>query len=78
MTNNTTGKFRALGNIGDILIKLGDLEEAGKMFHRQLAIARHSRERLLEATACGALGLVHRLMKKFDKASGEYKKTVIF
>lgn len=70
MTNNTTGKFRALGNIGDVLIKIGDLEEAGKMFHRQLGIARQSRERLLEATACAALGLVHRLMKKYDKALG--------
>lgn len=70
MTNNNNGKFRALGNIGDVLIKMGDLDEASKMFQRQLQIARQLRDRNLEASACGSLGLVNRLMRKFDKALG--------
>lgn len=40
------------------------------MYHRQLGFARQSRERGMEAAACGALGLAHRLLKKFDKALG--------
>lgn len=41
MTQHSQGKFRALGNIGDVLIKMGDVEEAVKMYQRQLGFARH-------------------------------------
>lgn len=41
-----------------------------QMYHRQLGLARQTRERTMEAAACGALGLAHRLLKKFDKALG--------
>lgn len=64
------GKFRALGNIGDVLIKMGEIEEALKMYHRQLALARGNRDRAMEAAACSALGIAHRLLKRFDKALG--------
>lgn len=64
------GKFRALGNIGDVLIKMGEIEEAIKMYHRQLALGRSSRDRGMEAAACGALGIAHRLLKQLDKALG--------
>lgn len=40
MTQHLQGKFRALGNIGDVLIKMGDVEEAVKMYQRQLGFAR--------------------------------------
>ncbi|XP_068900354.1 tetratricopeptide repeat protein 28 isoform X3 [Tenebrio molitor] len=71
MTNNLPGsKFRALGNIGDVLIKMGETEEAVKMYHRQLALARSNRDRGMEAAACGALGIAHRLLKRLDKALG--------
>lgn len=40
MTQHLQGKFRALGNIGDVLIKMGDIEEAVKMYQRQLGFAR--------------------------------------
>lgn len=73
MTNNLNGKFRALGNIGDVLIKMGETEEAVKMYHRQLGLARSNRERTMEAAACGALGIAHRLLKRFDKALGKDK-----
>lgn len=66
------GKFRALGNIGDVLIKMGEIEEALKMYHRQLALARGNRDRAMEAAACSALGIAHRLLKRFDKALGTY------
>lgn len=70
MTKHLPGKFRALGNIGDVLIKMGDVEEAVKMFQRQLCIARSGRDRSLEAAACGALGLAHRMLRCYDKALG--------
>lgn len=40
------------------------------MYQRQLSLARQYRERTMEATSYGALGLANRLMKKFDKALG--------
>lgn len=43
MTQHLQGKFRALGNIGDVLIKMGDVEEAVKMYQRQLRFAREAR-----------------------------------
>lgn len=43
MTQHLQGKFRALGNIGDVLIKMGDVEEAVKMYQRQLGFARQVR-----------------------------------
>lgn len=70
MTKHLPGKFRALGNIGDVLIKMGDVEEALKMYQRQLSFARQGRDRALEATAYGALGLGNRLLRCFDKALG--------
>lgn len=72
MTNNSAGKFRALGNIGDVLIKMNEMEEAIKMYHRQLALARSIRDREMEAGACGALGMAHRMIKRFDKALGNF------
>lgn len=59
-----------IGNIGDVLIRTGEIEEAAKMYQRQLTLARQYRERTMEATSYGALGLANRLMKKFDKALG--------
>lgn len=63
-------RFRSIGNIGDVLIRTGEIEEAAKMYQRQLTLARQYRERTMEATSYGALGLANRLMKKFDKALG--------
>lgn len=68
MTKNLSGKFRAIGNIGDILMKTGDIEEAIKMYQRQLTFAREAREKSLEASAYGNLGLANRQLKCFDKA----------
>lgn len=48
-----------------------ETEEAIKMYQRQLTLARSSRDRGMEATACGALGIAHRLVKRLDKALGE-------
>lgn len=66
------GKYRALGNIGDVLIKMGQTEEAVKMYQRQLVLARGARDRGMEAAACGALGLAHRLLRRYDKALGHH------
>lgn len=61
-----------MGNIGDVLIKMKETEEAVKMYHRQLALARNSRDRSMEAAAYGALGIAHRLLKRLDKALGNF------
>lgn len=61
-----------MGNIGDVLIRTGEIEEAAKMYQRQLTLARQFREQRgpMEATSYGALGLAHRLLKYFDKSLG--------
>lgn len=40
MTQHQQGKFRALGNVGDVLVKMQNEEEALKMYQRQLEFAR--------------------------------------
>lgn len=68
MTKNLPGKFRAIGNIGDILMKMGNVEEAIKMYQRQMSFARQGPDRALEASAFGNLGHANRLLKFYDKA----------
>ena len=70
MTKHVIGKFRALGNIGDCLLRLGETEEAIKMHQRQLNLARQAGDRSLEAAAYCALGVAHRLTRNLDKALG--------
>jgi tetratricopeptide (TPR) repeat protein len=70
MTKNVAGKFRALGNMGDVLARSGSLEDAVRMYARQLALARAAGDRALEAAAYGALGRAHRMLRCFDKALG--------
>lgn len=68
MTKSLQAKLRALGNIGDILIKMNDTEEALKMYHRQFTLARQIRDTSMEAAACSSLGLANRFIKCYDKA----------
>lgn len=68
MTKSLLAKLRALGNIGDILIKMNDTEEALKMYHRQFTLARQIRDTNMEAAACSSLGLANRYVKCYDKA----------
>lgn len=70
MMKHLQGKFRALGNIGDVLMKMKNYDEAVKVYQKQLVLAKQSRDKVLEASAYGALGLAHRLLKCFDKALG--------
>ena len=70
MLKHISGKFRALGNIGDCLLKTRELQEAVKVYHKQLQLAKGSREKSLESAAYGNLGLAHRTMKCYDKALG--------
>ena len=64
------GRFRALGNMGDVLIKMDQVEEAIKVYQRQLTLSKQTRDKRCEATAYGSLGVCHRLSKQFDKALG--------
>jgi tetratricopeptide (TPR) repeat protein len=70
MTKHVAGKFRALGNIGDCLLRFGEADEAIKMHQRQLNLARQASDRSLEAAAYGALGVAHRATRNLDKALG--------
>lgn len=70
MLKHAQGTFRALGNIGDALMKMRRQDEALPFYHQQLAAAKQSRDRTLEACAYGALGMAHRLVRQFDKALG--------
>lgn len=72
------GKFRALGNIGDVLMKMRSYDEAVKVYQKQLVLAKQCRDKVLEASAYGALGLAHRLLKCFDKALGYHTQVWIF
>ncbi|CAG5117419.1 unnamed protein product, partial [Candidula unifasciata] len=53
---NTPGKLRALGNIGDLMMK------------QQLNLARQCDSSDLLATAYGALGSAHRMLGQYDKS----------
>ena len=66
----TQSRFRALGNMGDVLIKMEQVEEAIKVYQKQLTLSKQSREKTFEANAYGSLGVCHRLSKQFDKALG--------
>lgn len=77
MTKHLPGKFRALGNIGDVLMKMRDVEEAVKMYQRQLTFARQGRDRSLEAAAYGSLGLANRLLRHLDKALGYHTQVCL-
>ena len=66
----TQSRFRALGNMGDVLIKMEQVEEAIKIYQKQLTLSKQAREKTYEATSYGSLGVCHRLSKQFDKALG--------
>ena len=69
-TKESDSRFRALGNMGDVLIKMDSLEEAIEVYHKQLALSKQLREKSYEASSYGSLGICHRLTKQFDKALG--------
>lgn len=70
MMKHVQGKFRALGNIGDVLMKMKNTDEAIRVYQKQLQLAKQSRDKTLEAGAYGALGLVYKALKCYDKALG--------
>ncbi len=63
-------RFRALGNVGDVLCRMGRAEEASAAHAERLAAARQCRDRAAEADAFGALGECNRRAGHFDKALG--------
>ncbi len=76
------GRFRALGNLGEVLSRLGRLDEAVSAHTQRLSLARSPamKDRASEAAAFGALGSCHRLARQFDKALGYHTqvRTLIF
>ena len=71
MMKHSQAQFRALGNMGDVLLKTEDgASEAVAVYGRQLALAKQLRDRGFEAAAFGSLGVCHRRAGQFDKALG--------
>ena len=69
---HSQAQFRALGNMGDVLLKTTEdgTTEAVAVYGRQLALAKQLRDRGFEAAAFGSLGVCHRRAGQFDKALG--------
>ena len=70
VAKHSQAKFRALSNMGDILTKMNNIEEAVKVYQKQLTLAKQIQDKILEASAFGSLGVCHRLLKRFDKSLG--------
>ncbi len=77
MMKHSQAKFRALGNMGDVLIKMDNLTEAIGVYQKQLGLAKQIRDRGFEACAFGSLGVCHRQAKQFDKALGYHTQVTI-
>lgn len=56
--------------MGDVFMKMTNMQEAIGIYKQQLFLAKQVQDRILEANAFGALGLANRLLKCFDKALG--------
>ena len=79
MMKHSQAQFRALGNMGDVLLKTEDgssASEAVAVYGRQLALAKQLRDRGFEAAAFGSLGVCHRRAGQFDKALAYMDKAV--
>ena len=63
-------RFRAFGNMAEVLLKMDKLDEAVAVYQKQLALSKQSRDKRFEASAYGSLGVCHRIGKQFDKALG--------
>ena len=70
LSKHNQAKFRALANMGDVLTKMNNHEEAIKVYQKQLALAKQGQDKVSEASAFGWLGVSHRLLKRFDKSLG--------
>ena len=56
--------------MGDILTKMNNIEEAVKVYQKQLTLSKQIQDKILEASAFGSLGVCQRLLKRFDKSLG--------
>ena len=63
-------RFRAFGNMADVLMKMGKADEAISIYQKQLGLSKQSRDKRFEASAYGSLGVCHRMAKQFDKSLG--------
>ena len=77
MSKHNQAKFRALANMGDVLTKMNSLEEAVKVYQKQLTLSKQTQDKMCEASAFGSLGVCHRLLKRFDKSLGFHTQVKI-
>ena len=71
-------RFRALGNLGEVLLKMSSTDEALKAFAKQLILSKQLKNKKLEAVAFGSLGVGHRIAKQFDKSLGFHTQVFPF
>jgi tetratricopeptide (TPR) repeat protein len=69
-------RFRAFGNMADVLMKMEQVDEAVAIFQKQLALSKQSRDKRFEASAYGSLGVCHRLSKQYDKSLGYHTQVI--
>ena len=78
VVKHNQAKFRALANMGDVLIKMNNLEEAIKVYQKQLTLSKQIQDKAFEASSYGSLGVCHRLLKRFDKSLGFHTQVCNF
>jgi tetratricopeptide (TPR) repeat protein len=66
----------ALGNLGNVRVERGELNEAEEHFKQALKIQRDIGDRLGEAAVLGNLGIVYRYLGDLDKAEDHHKQAL--
>nr|CAB3267334.1 tetratricopeptide repeat protein 28 [Phallusia mammillata] len=73
---STRGKFKALGNLGDIFVAKQELNQATGFYQQQLALAEQSNDSVLIAQACASLGTTLRGLGHLEQAAEIHTREV--
>ncbi len=75
---NAVNKLRAMSNIGDVLTRMKQFNDAMKMFEKQLSLARSLGDVVNEANAFTSLGNCQKFAANYEKAILYYKQELMF
>jgi len=75
---NPVNKLRAMSNIGDVLTRMKQINDAMKMFEKQLSLARSLGDVINEANAFQSLGNCQKYAANYEKAILYYKQELMF
>lgn len=65
-----------MSSIGQKPTKMNNMEEAVKVYQKQLTLSKQIQDKILEASAFGSLGVCHRMLKRFDKSLGFHTQVI--